>query len=145
MVVPPPIALAAAVGAVLALPSVMGGYRVSGPHVAGGLAVIAASALVIVAAGRAFRSAGTPVRPLSPTLRVVRSGPYRFSRNPMYVAMIGVVIGAGMLTANHLFVAVAVVLALVLHFGAVLPEERYLRQLFPDQAPRYFATVRRWI
>src|SRR5437667_4843377 len=72
-----------------------------------------------------MRAAGTHANPAKPALLIVRGGPYRFTRNPMYLALCLVQAGSGFLLNDWITLLFVVPLALVLHFGVVLPEERY--------------------
>jgi len=123
----------------------VGGYSARLVHAIAGLLVLASAVVMIGAAERSFRKSSTPVRPVSPATAVVAVGPYRISRNPMYLGMVGMVCGAGMITGNHIFLPVVLALGAALHFGAVLPEERYLRRLFPAEFASYANSVRRWL
>ncbi len=92
-----------------------------------------------------MRAAGTNVDPAKPALTIVRSGPCRFTRNPMYLALCLVQAGIGFLLNDWIALLFVVPLALILHFGVILPEERYLEAKFGEQ---YFALkreVRRWL
>ena len=91
-----------------------------------------------------FRSAGTSVRAQKPTTTIVRTGPYRFSRNPIYVSFILLLIGLS-IWLNNLWLLVTLVPAVVFIAAVVIPrEERFLEEKFPEYAS-YRAAVRRWI
>jgi protein-S-isoprenylcysteine O-methyltransferase Ste14 len=79
------------------------------------------------------------------TTSVIRTGPYRFSRNPMYLGAVlihlGVAIGIG-----SIWVLVTLLLAIAMvYFLAIIPEEQYLEQKFSDEYFAYKASVRRWL
>ena len=93
----------------------------------------------------AMRAAGTHANPAMPALLIVRSGPYRFTRNPMYLALCLVQAGIGFLLNDWITLLFVVPLALVLHFGVILPEERYLEAKFGEQYLALKRKVRRWI
>jgi protein-S-isoprenylcysteine O-methyltransferase Ste14 len=112
--------------------------------VLGTLALIASLAL-LASCGRLFRKAGTPFRPTSPATAIVRDGPYRISRNPMYLGMAGLLAGLGVLLGSPCFGAAVVVFLVVVHFGVVLPEERYLESLHGETYRQYKRQVRRWL
>ena len=73
------------------------------------------------------------------------SGVFSVSRNPIYVAFLLFVLAFALLANSLWFVISACVLLLVLHFGVVKQEERYLREKFGDSYEQYCSRVRRWI
>jgi len=94
---------------------------------------------------REFRAAGTSVRGNKRTTTIVRTGPYRFSRNPIYLAFILLVMGLSV-WLNNLWLLVTLVPAAGLMAAVVIPrEERFLERNFPDQYSSYKTTVRRWL
>jgi protein-S-isoprenylcysteine O-methyltransferase Ste14 len=106
--------------------------------------VLAAVALFL-AAVRSMRAAGTPVPGDRPTTAIVRSGPYRFSRNPIYLAFSLLHLGVA-LWFNSLWLLVTLVPAVALMTFVVIPrEERYLEARFPAEYLPYRAAVRRWL
>ena len=92
-----------------------------------------------------MRAAGTNANPAKAALLIVRGGPYRFTRNPMYLALCLVQAGIGFLLNDWITLLFVVPLGLVLHFGVVLPEERYLEAKFGEQYLALKRKVRRWI
>lgn len=92
-----------------------------------------------------LREGGTNVDPLEPTLSLVIRGPYRFTRNPMYLAQILVMLGFTSLTRSWWFFGAVPVLAVLLNYLVILPEERYLNGLFGDDYAAYCRKVRRWV
>jgi protein-S-isoprenylcysteine O-methyltransferase Ste14 len=146
MLIPPPIVLIVLLIFGIALHALgYGRYERLAPVAAIGALFVLASVSLLAWSVRFFKRAGTPVRPVAPATAVVTDGPYRFSRNPMYVGMAGILIGAGMLAANWSFFAAAAVFVLVVHFGAVLPEERYMESLHGEAYQSLKAKVRRWL
>ena len=102
---------------------------------------------------RAYAAAGvplvfersTPVRGNQPTTNIVRSGPYRFSRNPIYSAFTLLQLGIATVSAS-LWVLVAVVPAVAFIGLRVIPrEEQYLEAKFGDEYLKYKSSVRRWL
>ena len=110
----------------------------------GATLIAAAGALALSAFVRFFR-ARTPIPTRQPTTALVVAGPYRFSRNPIYVGMILLLLGIGIMVDSLWIVALAVPFALVLRFGVIAREERYLEAKFGDSYRTYRAGVRRWI
>jgi protein-S-isoprenylcysteine O-methyltransferase Ste14 len=110
----------------------------------GALVVLLASGLFLFAV-RTFRAAGTPVPGNRPTTTIVRTGPYRFSRNPIYVAFSLLQLGIA-LWVNGLWLVVTLLPAVAVMSLVVIPrEERYLEAHFPSEYPPYKASVRRWL
>lgn len=102
-------------------------------------------ALVALPALLAFRRAGTRAEPWRPTTALVTTGPYRFSRNPMYVGFTLLYLGIGFL-ANSVWPLLLLPLVLVvMHFGVIVREEAYLERLFGEEYRSYRRRVRRWI
>jgi protein-S-isoprenylcysteine O-methyltransferase Ste14 len=108
--------------------------------------VLASAAGAFAASARAVMTrAGTNVRPDRPALAIVRDGPYRYTRNPMYLSLCTLQVGIGFLVGGWMIIACVVPLALVLHFGVILREERYLERKFGAIYVEYRNGVRRWI
>jgi protein-S-isoprenylcysteine O-methyltransferase Ste14 len=88
---------------------------------------------------------GTNVSPLKPTTAIVMSGPYRFTRNPLYVGAMTLLIGLSLIIGTWWGFVVLVPLLPILHFGVILREERYLEQKFGESYLRYKGAVRRYL
>ena len=117
-------------------------HRVTTPI---GMGVVVAAIALFVAAVRTFRAAGTPVPGNRPTTTIVRTGPYRFSRNPIYLAFSAFQLGIG-LWVGSMWLAVTLLPALALMSFVVIPrEEGYLAAHFPSEYLPYKASVRRWL
>jgi protein-S-isoprenylcysteine O-methyltransferase Ste14 len=94
---------------------------------------------------RTFWRAHTAVLPIRPARQVVTSGPYRLSRNPMYVGLTFAYFGVALLV-NWAWPIVFLPAVLVLMNVAVIEkEERYLQSAFPETYAAYCARVRRWL
>ena len=94
---------------------------------------------------REFRRAGTSVQGSKRSTVIVRTGPYRFSRNPIYLAFILLVLGLSV-WLNNLWLLVTLLPAFGLMAAVVIPrEERFLERNFNDQYSSYKAQVRRWL
>lgn len=109
-------------------------------------ALILACGVSLVASARIlFRHTGQNPIPWKPTPELILQGPYRFTRNPMYVGVTLFVIGLG-LAVNNLWISLfAAPALLVVHFIAVLPEERYLAAKFGESYRSFLAQVRRYL
>lgn len=94
---------------------------------------------------REFRRARTTVRPDRPASTLVTTGPFRFSRNPMYVALSLLQVGIGV-WMNSAWVVVLVVLAIAwITSRVIMPEERHLVGKFGQPYLDYQRRVRRWL
>ena len=89
--------------------------------------------------------AGTNVNPFQPTTALVTTGPFRFSRNPLYVGLTLAYLGGALLTNSVWVLALLVPVLLVMHYGVVHREERYLEAKFGDAYRAYRARVRRYL
>jgi protein-S-isoprenylcysteine O-methyltransferase Ste14 len=92
-----------------------------------------------------LRSAGTTVRPDKPTAKLVTVGPFRFSRNPLYVAL--TLIYAGIALIAHSIWALLMLLPVILIMSrfVIRREEEYLARTFGEEYEHYKMEVRRWI
>ncbi len=112
--------------------------------VAGAAAILAALAIAAWAIGQ-FRRAGTNLDVRKPVTALVLSGPFRYSRNPIYLAATLLYLGIG-IAADSPWVLVLVVPALlVMQLGVVRREERYLSRKFGQKYQTYMRAVRRWL
>ena len=115
------------------------------------LAALLGSFLVVVAVVvfsysiRKFQTAGTPVPGNKPTTVIVRTGPYRFSRNPIYLAFSIFQLGIAS-WVNSLWLIATLMAAVALMASVVIPrEERYLERRFGADYLDYKRSVRRWL
>jgi|SRR5579859_15311 len=92
----------------------------------------------------ALQGRGTPA-PLAPPDRLVVSGSYRWVRNPMYLAVLALVLGQAALFADGRVFVYGLGFWLVSHAFVVLYEEPSLRRAFPTEFPTYAASVPRWL
>jgi protein-S-isoprenylcysteine O-methyltransferase Ste14 len=110
-----------------------------------GAAIVLVAAALFICAVRLFRKMDTPVPGNRPTTVMVRTGPYGFSRNPIYLAFALFQAGLAALV-NSLGVLIALLPMLALMVWVVIPrEERYLESRFPAEYQEYKKTVRRWL
>ena len=94
---------------------------------------------------RTMRAAGTNINPSLPALAIVQSGPFRYSRNPLYLALTLLFLGLTVAVNTWWGIVVLVPLASVMHVGVVLREERYLDQKFGESYRQYRSRVRRYL
>jgi protein-S-isoprenylcysteine O-methyltransferase Ste14 len=92
-----------------------------------------------------FRKAGTPIHPTKPTTAFITTGPFAYSRNPMYLAMTAFLFGLAFF-ADSLWFFLAIPIAMIaVSRLAITPEEAYLEERFSDAYRDYRSKVRRWI
>ena len=92
-----------------------------------------------------FRRSGQDPRPWKPSPEMILRGPYRFSRNPMYVGMLLLQSSIGLFVDDLWIVLLSVPALILVHYTAVLPEERYLADRFGEAYQNYIGTVRRYL
>lgn len=114
------------------------------PIVIGAL-LLAVAAWLELSANRRFSKAETNVNPRRPALRVVRGGAYRFTRNPMYLGMLLIVLGLSLVFSLDWGIAILPLLWAALHWGVVLREEAYLTEKFGDDYKALLKATRRWL
>src|ERR671912_2556600 len=110
-----------------------------------GAGVVLMAVGLFITAVRTFRAVGTPVPGNRPTTTIVRTGPYRVSRNPIYLAFSLLQLGIA-LWVDSLWLVVTLLAAVAVMSLVVIPkEERYLEARFPSEYSPYKASVRRWL
>jgi len=143
VIAPPPLIILAAAGSAEVLRLVYD-VRVAAP-LWSGFVLAAAGAALIQWAHEHFAKARTPAAPWQASRALVLAGPYRFSRNPMYVGALLVLAGAGLARANAWYIVLLPIAWAMLHWGVVLREERYLLQKFGAPYQRLLDSSRRWL
>ncbi len=110
-----------------------------------GALVFVASLVLVAWAIRTMTGAGSNVPTNQPSTTIVENGPYRFTRNPIYLGMfLGLV--ALSIAFNDLWLLVTLVpFGLVIRYGVVAREEAYLERKFGDAYRSYRTRVRRWL
>jgi len=149
VIAPPPLIAAATVALGLLLDWIFPVYVLSvlllfWPRLVIGLLLLAAGAGLAFAGERNFRHAGTNVPPWQPALKLVDSGIHGYLRNPMYVGMALMIGGLAIALANDWMLVLLVPAALLIHYGVVLREERYLEAKFGEPYRRYMHNVPRY-
>lgn len=107
------------------------------------LAVLAIGIMMV--ARRTMESAGTNVNPMLPTTAIVTSGAFRFSRNPLYVALTLFFLGLKLAFDTWWGIILLPLVLAVMHFGVILREERYLERKFGEPYREYRSRVRRYL
>jgi protein-S-isoprenylcysteine O-methyltransferase Ste14 len=147
VVIRPPIALMLAIAAGLALDrfAPLPWIPAELPAVWAGAAVCVIGLALLIWAAVTMTRAGSNVPTNQPTTAIVESGPYGFTRNPIYLGMFTAMVGLAV-AFNTLWLLVAlVVFALVIRYGVVAREEAYLGRKFGDAYLGYRSRVRRWL
>jgi protein-S-isoprenylcysteine O-methyltransferase Ste14 len=106
--------------------------------------VVAAVALFLYSAAK-FRAAGTPVPARQPTTALVRTGPYRFTRNPIYLAFSLFQLGIAMMADSVWLLATLAGAVALMHTVVIRREEEYLERKFGAEYRDYKASVPRWL
>jgi len=116
-----------------------GGRLLLGWILAGAGVALAASAIAL------FRRASTSPVPNQPTTALVAQGPYRFTRNPMYVGLAALYAGVALLANSWWPLVVLPVVLMVIRWRVIAREEAYLERKFGDAYRAYTTRVRRWL
>jgi protein-S-isoprenylcysteine O-methyltransferase Ste14 len=124
----------------------VGLLRPSGSWATGlGIVILLAGLTMGVSARTLVVRTGQSPIPWKPTPELVFRGPYRFTRNPMYMGLTFIQTGLGFALGNLWISILAPVALLVVHLIAVLPEEQYLAQKFGASYRDYCQRVRRYL
>ena len=111
-----------------------------------GVAIIICGLAVLILAVRVFKQLETTINPMQPSQasKLAITGPFKFTRNPMYLGMSIMLIGFGVIFGAKLTVCLLVLFVLYITFFQIMPEERAMEQKFDDWED-YSAKVRRWL
>ncbi|MAG97313.1 MAG: isoprenylcysteine carboxylmethyltransferase family protein [Rhodospirillales bacterium] len=110
-----------------------------------GGALAALGVALAVLSFRRFRGAGTNVQTWKPSTALVIEGPFRFSRNPIYVALTLIYCAIGVAADSGWVLVLVVPLLAVMRYGVIAAEERYLEAKFGDAYRHYKGRVGRWL
>lgn len=144
----PPLALVFLFGALMWLISAYSVFTIALPWRSALALIFCTVGFAIVLAGvLTFRRAKTTVNPLTPeaTTTMVTSGIYHFTRNPMYLGFLFVLVGWAMYLSNLLAFALLPLFVWYMNRFQILPEERALDTKFSEAFTRYKRSVRRWL
>jgi protein-S-isoprenylcysteine O-methyltransferase Ste14 len=92
-----------------------------------------------------FAHHGTGLLPGQATHAIIEEGPYRLSRNPLYVGLLALYVGLALLVTTFWGLVLFPVAVLLVLWGAILPEERFLHERFGASYDAYAQRVRRWL
>jgi protein-S-isoprenylcysteine O-methyltransferase Ste14 len=113
--------------------------------IAGGVALILSGGILIIFARREFAKHGQPTEPGLPTSKVVTTGVFSLSRNPLYLGGICMLVGIAFALDSPWVLLFLLPAFIACHYVLVVPEEKYLAATFGDEYRRYTAIVHRWI
>ncbi|MEZ5503300.1 MAG: isoprenylcysteine carboxylmethyltransferase family protein [Halioglobus sp.] len=142
----PPIWLLFGLIAIFACNSYLPGPRFTSlaGQLTGGL-IILVGLWLLVSANGLFTRAGTGVIPFRNVSALVVHGVYRYTRNPMYLGMVAVLLGCAITVGASIALFIPPLFAAIIQMRFILPEEEMMRALFPEEYPAYCRRVRRWI
>jgi len=115
------------------------------PESYAGAALVIIGTLMTGHSARLFRLAKTPLIPFERTTTLITHGPYRYTRNPMYLGLVLIVLGVAILQGSLGAFLPLPGLVWILRAHFVLGEERFLEDLFGERYREYKRSVRRWI
>ena len=110
-----------------------------------GFLIIVLGFLLGVAALIAFRRARSAMDPRSSVVHLISSGVYRFTRNPVYLGFLLILIGISLNTGSYWGILLAPLLVILFKRLVIGPEEEYLASRFGEEFKSYRSKVRRWI
>ena len=145
MIAPPPVIYLGFLGLGFALEGLLPGSGLPGWAQWLGAVVIVAGLALMISFELAFKRAGTDANPYRPSSALATDGPYRFSRNPGYLGMAITYIGITLAAEAPWAFVMLVPATLVIQYGVIAREERYLERLFGKEYLSYKRTTRRWI
>ena len=144
----PPLALVFLFGGLMWLVSAYSVFTIALPwRSAFALIFYAGGSAIVLAGVLTFRRMKTTVNPLTPeaTTTVVTSGIYRFTRNPMYLGFLLILVGWAINLSNLLAFVFLPPFVWYMNRFQILPEERALASKFGEVFTRYTRSVRRWL
>jgi protein-S-isoprenylcysteine O-methyltransferase Ste14 len=149
VIAPPPLIALTAVVLGLALDWLMPAYMLTvlltwQERIAIAVVLFAVGVGVAIPALRGFRAAGTHVEPWKPASALVTGGIFGWLRNPMYVGLTLFLVALSLALASDWMLVMTILFTLVIHFGVVKREERYLEAKFGDAYRDYKARVPRY-
>ena len=147
VVIPPPIAwvLAFAIGLGADWLAPLPFVPVAVPHIWIGAAIFAVGFVLAISAIGTLRKAGTRVEPYKPTTVIVVEGPFRYTRNPIYVGMLLGQVGFSIGFDSLWLLITLLPFYLVIRYGVIAREEAYLERKFGAEYLGYKSRIRRWL
>jgi protein-S-isoprenylcysteine O-methyltransferase Ste14 len=111
-----------------------------------GVMIIICGLSVLISAARVFKQLETTINPMQPSQasKLAIIGPFKYTRNPMYLGMSIMLIGFGLIFGAKLTVCLVVMFILYITVFQIIPEERAMQEKFTDWND-YCLKVRRWL
>ena len=100
---------------------------------------------IVVLVSRSFKRAETNIEPWKPTTKIISTGFYAYSRNPVYAGYCLVTIGMGVFLNNFWILISFIPSAVLVYYIAIRKEEAYLEKKFGAEYTHYKTKVRRWL
>jgi protein-S-isoprenylcysteine O-methyltransferase Ste14 len=110
-----------------------------------GWLLIVVWAVLTASSFRSFWRRHTSIVPIRPATALVIAGPYRFTRNPMYLGLALLTVGFGLLLNTWWPIVLLIPTLVAIRFSVIAPEERYLHRRFGAEYDAYTRQVRRWL
>jgi protein-S-isoprenylcysteine O-methyltransferase Ste14 len=114
-------------------------------QIGAGVVMVIFATMIVALCRRAFIQHGTHPNPYTPTKAIVTTGIYGLSRNPIYIAFLVIVLAFTLFANSWWFLGSAALAFILLQFGVVNREEKYLREKFGAEYGDYCQRVRPWI
>ena len=110
-----------------------------------GLILILSGISLVFVSFRFMRKMKTTFIPDGTPEVLISSGPFRFSRNPIYLGMLTILVGVAFLMSSLSAIIIAFVFGIIINFTWIAHEEKKLHELFSEDWENYSSKVRRWI
>jgi len=110
-----------------------------------GLILILSGISLVFVSFRFMRKMKTTFIPDGTPEVLISSGPFKFSRNPIYLGMLTILVGAAFLMSSLSAIIIAFVFGIIINFTWIAHEEKKLHELFSEDWENYSSKVRRWI
>jgi protein-S-isoprenylcysteine O-methyltransferase Ste14 len=110
-----------------------------------GIVFIVFGFILSAGSGMLFRRLGTQPRPGVKATVLVTKGPYRFTRNPMYLGLVTILVGLSILLGTLSPLIMIPTIILILHFNFILREEKWMESWFRESYLSYKKKTRRWL
>jgi len=146
VIVPPPVYVAMVIGLAFAM-DFLWPLRIDYYYLLAwsGYMVVTLAIVILSLCAWQFHTHKTDLGPHKPASRMVYAGPYRLSRNPIYLSFLMLQLGYGFVE-HHVWVSLTLPVSFViLHFHVIANEEAYLRRRFGDEYEQYCQAVNRWL